>query len=731
MSESSSTVSSPVLGEESDPVTSPGSEAVSGVLSPLTEALFQRHFGGAEQSLDPLPDQLLRGFRDKLVRICSRREAWRLLRARFPPLTWLPWYRWRTWLLGDAVAGVTVGVVHVPQGMAFALLTSVPPVFGLYTSFFPVLIYTFLGTGRHLSTGTFAVLSLMTGSAVESLVPEPPGGNLSATERMQLDLQRVGVAAAVAFWSGLGMFALQLGFLATFLSQPVVKALTSGAAVHVLVSQLQSLLGLPFPRQIGYFALFKTLAAVLTSLPQSSPAELTISALSLALLVPVKELNVRFRERLPTPIPGEVFMVLLASLLCFTSSLDTRYNVQIVGSLPVGFPQPLIPSLSTLPLVLAYSLPIALVTFAVSVSLASIYADKHSYTINPNQELLAHGVSNLVSSLFSCFPNSASLATTSLLVDAGGNTQLTGLFSCAVVLLVLLWLGPLFYYLPKAVLACINISSMRQMFFQMQELPQLWHISKMDFAVWLVTWVAVVTLSVDLGLAIGVIFSMMTVVCRTQRIQCLVLGQVKGRELFCPVRESSKLCQVPGLRIFRYPAPLYFGTRGRFRQTMGQLLGLEKQDEEPAKSHGSAETGAELVQVVILDCSGIIFVDVAGARELVQLASQCSAARIHLLLAQCNGKMHETGEDWKFFEFFVCVCVCGGVGNSKRDEVETRLGTLIIPSVGTAPVLGTLRRAGLLDILTPEQLFVSVQDAAAHALESLEPLTSKTCMVWV
>ncbi|XP_072511287.1 solute carrier family 26 member 10-like isoform X3 [Notamacropus eugenii] len=650
MSESSRTVSCPVLGEELDPVTSPGSEAGSGVLSPLTEALFQRHFGGAEQGLDSLSDQLLRGFRDKLLRTCSRREAWRLLRARFPPLTWLPWYPWRTWLLGDAVAGVTVGVVHVPQGMAFALLTSVPPVFGLYTSFFPVLIYTFLGTGRHLSTGTFAVLSLMTGSAVESLVPEPPGGNLSSTDRMQLDLQRVGAAAAVAFWSGALMGCSRCSSASC---PPSCRSRWSrlspvGLRCTCLCPSCRVSWDCPSPDRSA-------------TLPSSS----------LALLVPVKELNVRFRERLPTPIPGEVFMVLLASLLCFTSSLDTRYDVQIVGSLPIGFYQPSIPSLSTLPLVLAYSLPIALVTFAVSVSLASIYADKHNYTINPNQELLAHGVSNLVSSLFSCFPNSASLATTSLLVDAGGHTQLAGLFSCAVVLSVLLWLGPLFYYLPKAVLACINISSMRQMFFQMQELPHLWHISKMDFTVWLVTWVAVVTLSVDLGLAVGVIFSMMTVVCRTQRIQCLVLGQVKGRQLFCPVRESSKLCQVPGLRIFRYPAPLYFGTRGRFRQTMGQLLGLERQ-EELAKSHGSAETGAELVQVVILDCSGIIFMDVTGARELLQLANQCSAARIHLLLAQCN-----------------------------------------------APVLGTLTRAGLMDILTPEQLFVSVQDAAAHALESL------------
>ncbi|XP_060021730.1 solute carrier family 26 member 10-like isoform X4 [Lagenorhynchus albirostris] len=640
---------------------------------PLTEARFQQLFGDAEQEPELLAEprwSRLRRLWKRRARACSGPGPWPLLRARLPPLRWLPHYRWRAWLLGDAVAGVTVGIVHVPQGMAFALLTSVPPVFGLYTSFFPVLIYTLLGTGRHLSTGTFAVLSLMTGSAVERLVPEPLEGNLSGIEREQLDAQRVGAAAAMAFGSGalmLGMFALQLGVLATFLSEPVVKALTSGAALHVLVSQLPSLLGLPLPRQIGCFALFKTLAAVLTALPRSSPAELTVSALSLALLVPVKELN-----------------VLLASVLCFTSSLDTRYNIQIVGLLPGGFPRPLLPNLAELPRILADSLPMALVTFAVSASLASIYADKYSYTIDSNQELFAHGVSNLISSLFSCFPNSATLATTSLLVDAGGNTQVAGLFSCMVVLSVLLWLGPFFYYLPKAVLACINISSMRQMFFQMRELPQLWRISRVDFAVWMVTWVAVVTLSVDLGLAVGVVFSMMTVVCRTQRVQCLALGLAEGTELYRPLRESHKLLQVPGLCILSYPTPLYFGTRGQFRRILEWHLGLGEGGKEAPKTDGPPDAVAEPVRVVVLDCSGVTFTDAAGAREVVQLASRCRDAGIHLLLAQCN-----------------------------------------------ASVLGTLTQAGLLDRVTPEQLFVSVQDAAAYALERLELTGPKTCTVWV
>nr|XP_011726741.1 solute carrier family 26 member 10 isoform X6 [Macaca nemestrina] len=548
----------------------------------LTEARFHQLFGGEEQEPE-LPAERrfprLFGLWRLRARACSGTGAWRLLQALLPPLHWLPHYRWRAWLLGDAVAGVTVGIVHVPQGMAFALLASVPPVFGLYTSFFPVLIYSLLGTGRHLSTGTFAILSLMTGSAVERLVPEPLVGNLSGTEKEQLDAQRVGVAAAVAFGSGalmLGMFVLQLGVLSTFLSEPVVKALTSGVALHVLVSQLPSLLGLSLPRQIGCFSLFKTLAAVLTALPRSSPAELTISALSLALLVPVKELNVRFRDRLPTPIPGEVVMVLLASVLCFTSSLDTRYHVQIVGLLPGGFPQPLLPNLAELPRILADSLPIALVTFAVSASLASIYADKYSYTIDSNQ------------------------------------------------------------------------------------------------AVWMVTWVAVVTLNVDLGLAVGVVFSMMTVVCRTQRVQCLALGQAEGTELYRPLRESHKLLQVPGLCILSYPTPLYFGTRGQFRRNLEWHLGLGEGEKETSKPDGPTVAVAEPVRVVVLDFSGVTFADAAGAREVVQLASRCQDARIHLLLAQCN-----------------------------------------------ASVLGTLTRAGLLDRVTPDQLFVSVQDAAAYALGSL------------
>ncbi|KAJ8369912.1 hypothetical protein SKAU_G00099400 [Synaphobranchus kaupii] len=443
-----------------------------------TEDRFKQAYGTGDKA-----DEGER-LRDKLFRRCrcSQPAFLHLLKERVPIFNWLPKYRFKKWIFGDMVAGLTVGILHIPQGMAFALLTSVAPIYGLYTSFFPVVLYMLFGTGRHVSTGTFAVVSLMTGSVVEQLVPV--GLNASSAEAAEAEAQRIGVASAVAFLSGIMMicmFGLQLGFLSTYLSEPIVKAFTSAAAFHVTVSQLQSMLGLRLTRYTGPFSLFKTLASVLENLPHTNLAEFLISLVCLSVLVPMKEVNTRFRQRLRTPVPVEILTVIIATGVAYGSSLDTRYDVQIVGHIPAGFPQPRLPALQTLPEVAGDTVAITFVGYAVSVSLAMIYADKHSYSIRPNQELLAHGISNTVSSLFTCFPSSATLATTNILESAGGFTQLSGLFTSLVVLVVLLLIGPLFYFLPKAVLACINVTSLRQMFLQFQDLPDLWRISKMDF----------------------------------------------------------------------------------------------------------------------------------------------------------------------------------------------------------------------------------------------------------
>ncbi|KAM4796646.1 solute carrier family 26 member 10-like [Rhinophrynus dorsalis] len=601
--------------------------------------------------------------------------------------------------------------------MAFALLTSVPPVYGLYTSFFPVVLYMLLGTGHHVSTGTFAVLSLMTGSVIdEHLVLNPLDRNLTSEEQSDIYAQRIGMAAAIAFLMGLimvFMFILQLGFLSTYLSEPIVKAFTNAAAFHVTISQIQNMLGLPLPRLTGYFTIFKTLVSVFRTLHMTNVAELLISILCLAVLIPIKELNARFRNKLRTPIPGEIVMVLVATGITFASSLDIRYNVQIVGSIPAGFPAPKLPALNVIPDVIGDTIAITFVGYAVSVSLAMIYAEKHRYSIDPNQELLAHGISNIVSSLFNCFPSSATLATTNILESAGGYTQLSGFFTSCVVLVVLMWVGPLFNYLPKAVLACINVVSLRQMFLQFQDLPELWRISKTDFLVWVVTWLAVVILNVEVGLAVGVVFSMMTVVCRTQRAQCSVLGRAVNTEIYRPVEQNDKCFEIPGLKILSYNSPIYYGNRDIFKDAMSKIVGLTQEKiRKREKALRALEQGRKMnitvvdtgianpvfhpdgcslkpdtdteIKSLIIDCSGVIFIDIAGARLFIQMCIECQKAGMYLLLAGCNEK-----------------------------------------------VLRTLVCSGIMDHLSDQQVFVTVHDAACYAEQNMDSFAKKTSMVWV
>ncbi|XP_062247268.1 solute carrier family 26 member 10 isoform X2 [Platichthys flesus] len=676
-----------------------------------TEDRFQQAYGSEDSAAGSVR------LRERLAGRCrcSTRAWLHLLRERVPIFRWLPSYRLRKWILGDTVAGLTVGILHIPQGMAFALLTSVAPIFGLYTSFFPVIIYMFFGTGRHVSTGTFAVVSLMTGSVVEQLVPSPLGLNSSSSEAADFEAQRIGVASAVALLSGiimLCMCGLQLGFLSTYLSEPIVKAFTSAAAFHVTISQLQSMLGLRLPRHTGTFSLFKTLASVMENLPHTNMAELLISLVCLAVLVPVKEINMRFRHRLRTPIPVEILTVIVATAVAYASSLDSSYNIEIVGHIPAGFPKPRMPALQTLPDIAGDTIAITFVGYAVSVSLAMIYADKHGYSIQPNQELLAHGISNTVSSFFTCFPSSATLATTNILESAGGYTQLSGLFTSLVVLIVLLLIGPLFYFLPKAVLACINVTSLRQMFLQFQDLPELWRISKM---VWLVTWLSVVVLNVDLGLAIGVVFSMMTVIFRTQRAGCSVLGRASNTEIYRPLEKHSKCYEVPGVKILTYNGPIYYGNRSFFREEMSRLLGLtpekirswekakkalEKREREATINtveRGIANTSyssdndffkSEMpesdVQAVLIDCSSVIFVDVAGARLFTQMCTECQKVGVHVYLANCNES-----------------------------------------------VLKILTSSGLMNHMNPQHIFVTVHDAVMYIQQQREKPPENTTTVWV
>ncbi|KAG7277838.1 hypothetical protein CRUP_006738 [Coryphaenoides rupestris] len=418
-----------------------------------------------------------------------------------PVLYWLPRYSIWDYGMPDLISGISVGIMHLPQGMAYALLASLPPVFGLYTSLYPALVYFVFGTSRHISIGTFAVLSIMVGGVTERLAPDSDfltvngtnltGGQVDVHAR---DFYRVQVAAATTVLGGLIQVVLGLvkfGFVGTYLSEPLVRAYTTAASAHAVVAQLKYIFGVSPKRFSG------SLSLVYTHLPT-----LVVSAVSMTFLIAVKELNSYLSPKLPVPIPVELIMV--------------------SGHLS----PPSLPKVNVFGEVIGDAFALAIVGYAISISLGKTFALKHGYKVDSNQELVALGLSNAVGGFFQCYSVCSSMSRSLIQESTGGKTQ--------------------------AVLAAIVFVNLKGMFKQYSDIPQLWRSNKIDLMVWLVTWVSTLLFNLDLGLAASIVFALLTVIFRTQ------LRQGRGDEL-AVIHSHSALCStyiglfgcdlVPGQRI--------------------------------------------------------------------------------------------------------------------------------------------------------------------------------------
>uniref|UniRef100_A0A8C3XH82 Solute carrier family 26 member 7 n=1 Tax=Cyanoderma ruficeps TaxID=181631 RepID=A0A8C3XH82_9PASS len=240
-------------------------------------------------------------------------KAWCM--RRLPILKWVPVYNWKENLVPDTLSGMMLAIQQVTQGLAFAVLSSVHPVFGLYGSFFPVIIYAIFGMGRHVATGTFALTSLISANAVERLVPSvrtnfTANNNSGILGLSEFEIQRIGVAAAVSFLGGIiqvAMFMLQLGSATFLLTEPVISAMTTGAATHVVTSQVKYLLGMKMPYMSGPLAFFHIYAYVFENIRSVQLEALLLSLLSIVVLVLVKELNEKFHRNIKVVLPIDLF----------------------------------------------------------------------------------------------------------------------------------------------------------------------------------------------------------------------------------------------------------------------------------------------------------------------------------------------------------------------------------------------------------------------------------------
>uniref|UniRef100_A0A8B9SIP0 Solute carrier family 26 member 3 n=1 Tax=Anas platyrhynchos TaxID=8839 RepID=A0A8B9SIP0_ANAPL len=315
----------------------------------------------------------------------------------FPLSQWLPAYRFREWILSDIISGINTGLVSVLQGLAFALLVNVPPGYGLYAAFFPVLVYFIFGTSRHISVGPFPVLSLMVGGVVVRLVPDSTVNDTS-TNTSIIDQERVMVAASVTFLAGIIQLLLgiiQFGFIVIYLSHSLISGFTTAAAIHVLVSQLKFMLQLSVPGYNVPFGIIYVSAScsALVNVMGTCGVCLTVS-------------------KLPAPIPIELIVVMVTPIRFRDCSITTA-----------TFQAPVAPDIGILQKCIGDSISIAIVAFAVAFSVAKVYSIKHDYPIDGNQELIAFGLGNIVGGAFKGFASSTALSRSGVQESTGGKTQ--------------------------------------------------------------------------------------------------------------------------------------------------------------------------------------------------------------------------------------------------------------------------------------------------------------------
>ncbi|XP_021349060.1 prestin-like isoform X2 [Mizuhopecten yessoensis] len=651
---------------------------------------------------------------------CSGNCCMKFLYSIFPFLDILKEYNIKKDLSGDIVSGLTVGIMHIPQGMAYGMLTGLPPVYGLYASFFPTLVYFFFGTSRHVSMGTFAVASLMIGSALDKHMPagvsvcQPTlestvGLMVNETENstfsvignsslesngthdwmkgcmteFDLEMIRLQYAMAITFVSGaihLAMGLAHLGFVTTYLSDPLVSGFTTGAACHVFTSQIKHIFGITTGRYSGAFKLVYTYIDFFKNIPMTNPVTIGTSVVCLVILYCVKEFinnNPKIKPKLKMPVPIELIMVILGTVISLLVKLKEEHDVDIVGNIPTGLPSPKTPDLSLAPDVIGDTVALAIVVFAVSVSMGKILSKNYEYEIDANQELLAYAACNIVSSFFSAYTSSASLSRSLVQEHVGGRTQIAGVFSCILLLFVLLLLGPYFSTLPKAVLAAIIIVALKGMFKQLLELPNLWRLSKIDFIIWIVTFLATAVLDVDLGLMTGVGVAILTIVYRVQRPYSCLLGQMPETDIYRDVSVYKEAVKIPDVKIFRFENALFFVSVDHFRSSLykcttnpkqlhkdikaAQLKLLKTRNVEFNATEGNID---ELVcnhkddpsiprvdfSTVIIDCSNWSFIDSMGIKTLKAVINEFKAVDINIYLTCCKSGVREMFDKTGFFE---------------------------------------------------------------------------------
>ncbi|XP_060532844.1 prestin-like isoform X2 [Cylas formicarius] len=610
-----------------------------------------------ELNRDTLYERPYSTLKSKCTRVFSSISPLNCLFQVLPLLQWLPGYNWKRSFLSDIISGITVAIMHIPQGIAYGLLGGVPPIFGIYMAFFPVLVYFVFGTSRHVSIGTFAVVCLMTGKVVSDhasveILPNGTARALDSNSHPGHSYTNVEVAITVTFAVAviqLAMYVLRLGVVSTLLSDTLVNAFTCASAFHVASSQLKDLLGLHIGKRRGNFAFVYTIYDAVLALPGGNRTAIIISPIACVLLTLNNEyFKPWLAKKTKLPFPVELVAVVVGTAVTYFGDFHHTKNVSVVGYIPTGLPEPTLPAFGLIPDIWVDCVVITMVSYTITMSMALIFARKLMYEVDSNQELLALGLSNAVGSVFSCMPVTASLSRSMIQQTVGGVTQFASVVSAGLLLIVLLWVGPVFETLPRCVLASIIVVALKGMLMQFKSARQYWRLSKWDGLVWAVTFGVTLFIQISYGLAAGVAISFVSIFCQGYKPYTCLLGAVPNTDLYLDIKRYKAAQEIAGLKIFHYSGGLSFASRDSFRDLFVRKVGLDPQAilRKRAKlmERGMSDDHVfdDLVERgVVLDFSALTFLDPSGVEFLRQLQTDLAKLGITLYIAGCSGPVYE------------------------------------------------------------------------------------------
>jgi SulP family sulfate permease len=509
----------------------------------------------------------------------------------------------RDTLFADLGAGLAVGAMLVPQGMAYALLAGLPPEVGLYASTVPLVLYAVFGTSRQLAVGPVAIVSLLSATTLASVAEEGSAGYVAAAALLALLVGAVHIVLGVA----------RLGFLTRLLSHPVLVGFTSAAALIIGASQVKHLLGVSLDNAEHFH---ETVWELIQKANDAHGLTLAVGLGAIALMVGLK-------RWLPV-VPGALVAVVVTTLAAVIWDLEER-GVRVVGDIPQGLPPLTVPDgLGTAGTLLPAALVITLVGYMESIAVAKVYARRNRYEIDANRELIGLGAANIGAGFFGGYPVTGGFSRTAVNAEAGARTKLASLITAAVVTLVIVALTPLFEQLPSATLGAIVVVAVAKLF-DLTGISHVRHLKTADFVTLVVAFLATLAFGVELGIGIAVVASVVVVAVRMMTPHTAELGRLPGTTLYRNVARYPDAEKVPGVAILRFDVSLSY-------------LNVEFVKK---RVHRIVEERGPDVQAVVLDASGVNDIDTSAVEALSELIVELDERGIAVHLANPKGPVRD------------------------------------------------------------------------------------------